>query len=76
MKTFNVFAFCSVRNTARFWVCFVLCARDNINNKKNCWLFRNAEFRRRGAIKITVKVKHMEELFIILAFYRLRAILF
>ena len=57
-------------------LCFVLCARDNNNNKKNCWLFRNAEFRRRGAIKITVKVKHMEELFIILAFYRLRAILF
>ena len=24
MRTFNVIAFCSVRNTARFWVCFVL----------------------------------------------------
>ena len=39
-KPFNVSAFCSVRNTARFWVCFVRMIT------KTCWLFRNAEFRR------------------------------
>ena len=56
-------------------LCFVLCAQDYIKKKK-IGFFRNAEFRCRGAIKNIVKVKHMEELFIILAFYRLWAILF
>ena len=28
MRIFNVIAFCSVRNTAQFWVCLVLCAQD------------------------------------------------
>ena len=75
MRIFNVIAFCSVRNTARFWVCFVLCAQD-YKKKRSVGFFRNAEFRCRGAIKNIVKAKHMEELFIILAFYRLWAILF
>ena len=55
MKTFNVFAFCSVRNTARFWVCFVLCARDNNNKKKIVGFFAMPNFAVEAQLKLQLR---------------------
>ena len=36
MRTFNVIEFCNVRNTARFWVCFVLMIKKKLLASSKC----------------------------------------